>query len=167
MPASVKASKKARKKPKNQPVTFSETLAPAPAYAPVADVSFRLSERQQRAGLTIIWVAAMVLIGIAVGWRIVAAQRSAVATPPGRPVAASPVNVAALGYNPSVAEPVPASQAALTVTRAAAVTQAAAGSPFITFSVGTFQPADGPDALQPGFQTELTPQGTVGTNRVN
>jgi len=158
---------KARKKPRNQPVTFSETLAPASQYVPAAGVSLHLSERQQRAGLTIIWVTVMILLGIAAGWRIVANQRSAATPPPGRPIAQNPVNVAPLTFNPAIAPPTPTALADLTVSAAPATTQAAVGSPFVTFSIGTFQPADSPDALQSGFQTTITAQGTVGTDPVN
>ena len=125
---------KARKKPRNQPVTFSETLAPASQYVPAAGVSLHLSERQQRAGLTIIWVTVMILLGIAAGWRIVANQRSAATPPPGRPIAQNPVNVAPLTFNPAIAPPTPTALADLTVSAAPATTQAAVGSQ-VTFEI--------------------------------
>src|SRR5437879_7878935 len=87
-------SYKAKKSPRNQPVKFDETLAAAlPAAAPVSRP--RLSLRQIRIGLGIIWVAASLTAGLGVGRLIKAATAPLASSEAPAPVATANLAVTA------------------------------------------------------------------------
>jgi hypothetical protein len=164
-PKTVRKAAKARKSAKNQPTTFRESAAaglPLTAVAPVP----RLSQNELRALLVAAWAAAMILVGAAIGLRVLAAQTVAVQVPP------VPVATANLAVSPSAASVITVAatptqaQPNLTVAPATSVNQAQAGNPIAVLSEITFQPATTFDNLTPGRTHIVRIQGNLGTEPI-
>jgi hypothetical protein len=157
---------RAPKKPKNQPRPFDETLAPsmplpASASQTPAAATPRLSDRQLRIGMVIIWVAVMVLVGTALGLRLLSGQTSDAL--PGVPVATATVTVGSLPPALPIADATPPSYSQPKVINSLSVQQAQSGIPFRVIAGVAYQPTAGPDALQPGYATGVRLQGNQGT----
>jgi hypothetical protein len=104
----------------------------------------------------------MVLAGAALGLRLL--SQNPADDLPGAPVAANPVNVAPLPRALPLVTAAAPTYPALPVVHAQSVQQAQSGNPFQVISGVAFQPTAAPDALQPGYQTELRIQGQQGTS---
>jgi hypothetical protein len=156
---------RAPKKPKNQPRPFQETLAPtlpmAPAAAGTAHPKPALSDRQLHTVLVLIWVAVMILVGAALGLRLLASQSDTAL--PGVPVATAPVNVASLPKALPIVNSSVTSFAQPPVINSHSIQQAQSGNPFKVIGGAAYQPTAGPDALQPGYATGVRLQGNQGT----
>lgn len=157
---------RAPKKPKNQPRPFQETLAPTlPLAAATSDspasASPRITDRQLRVGIVIVWIAVMILVGTALGLRLLSNQTSDAV--PGVPIASVPVNVTSLPKALPIVNADPGSYPQPRVVNMPSVQQAQSGSPFQVIAGTAYQPTAGPDALQPGYTTGVRLQGTQGT----
>jgi hypothetical protein len=168
-PKTVKNTHKAPKTRKNQPVTFQEALAPAIPLAPTAPLPVklpglpRLSNRQLRTSLIIIW--ALVVITAGAGFGLLLRGRPITTSPTPVPVADANLGIAAAS-SPAITGVMKQSSPTLKVTSASAVAQAQSGQPFTTANIDTYQPADDSSALQPGYLSAPSPQGTRGTDPV-
>ena len=163
----MKTPAKAKSNPRNQSPEFNEALSAAlPAPAAVG-AQPGLSSRQIRWGLGIIWVAAALLAGVGLG-RLIHQSRLATLGEAPAPVATARVSVTPLSAvkTAAIAPASPAVTGALAVAPASGITQAQAGTPLSTLSAADFQPADGSDALQPGFTHFGHSQGNIGTDPV-
>jgi|GEM_PF-2000699 len=167
MPA--KATRKPRKTAKNRPITFQETMTPALPLAPALPLPAALpglprwSRRTVRNLLVTIWVLAALAAGIGLGLRF---RYHPVAASP----APAPVAIASLSVTRTTAAGISAIAAPQTqnlhVTPSASVNQADIVPLFAATSATSYQPAAGPEALQPGYASAASPQGTQGTDPV-
>jgi len=156
---------KAPKTNRNQPSDFDETLATSFSMPVSVSGRSRLTIRQIRLGLGVVWVAAALLAGVGVGRMIKdAAGGSAGAVPPA-PIALAKVTVANAAPG-SISRARAISVIDMKVAPAAAISQAQSGSVFITASVASLQDTNSFNALQPGYNNFVTTQGNIGTNPV-
>ena len=153
-------------KPHNHPQTFHESLGPSftvdtpAAFSAAQATAPHLSDRQLKIGLTIIWIMVMILIGAAIGIRLISAQ--AYQPEPGIPIAKKIVTVAPGPQPGAITAPQPQANPDVTISASQAVNQAQAGSPIQVIALLIYQPADGVDVLLPGYQTRLSLQGEQG-----
>ena len=154
--------KPAPKTNRNQPSNFEETIAASVSMPVAATDRPRLTLRQIRLGLSVVWVAAALIAGVGIGRMINDATSAALSTEPPAPIAVAKV-IAARSVSGSIgrAQVVPAAD--MKVAPAADITQAQAGNVFATLSIANFQPANTPSALQPGYSDSVRSQGNIGT----
>lgn len=157
--------KPAPKTNRNQPSSFEETIAASVSMPVAATDRPRLTLRQIRLGLSVVWVAAALIAGVGIGRMINDSRNAAVSTEPPAPVATANVTATAT-VSGSIASAQVVSAPDVKVVPAADITQAQAGNVFATLSIANFQPANTSNSLQPGFSNLVTTQGNIGTNPV-
>ena len=156
---------KAPKTPRNQPTDFDETLA-ASVHMPASISSrTRLTLRQIRLGLGVVWVAAALLAGVGVGRMIKDATGSSAVPVPAAPIALSKVTVASISVGTISLGQIITSPS-LKVSPDTAISQAQSGSVFATASIVVLQDTNSLNALQPGYNNFVTTQGNIGTDAV-
>jgi hypothetical protein len=156
---------KPKKTPRNKPLKFDETLSvsmPVPATSPV---TARLTFRQIRLILGLIWVLAAVMAGIGIGRLIHNASTPLAKAEAPVPVASAQIQVLAASafLTPAIIAENIYVQPTLRVESSTAVNQAQVGTVITTLNSSMYQPATEPDSLQPGFNHFGRPQGTIGT----
>jgi len=160
---------KAKKTPRNRPVTFEESLVAAnfgPAATPAAPANTsRLSDKQWRLALSLVWAGAAITLGIGLGRLILLARTSPLAAEQPVPVAKANIHVVSMVV-PAVTLARATIQPGLVRSTATNPKQAQVGTPISTLSGFTLQGATGSDALQPGFNHFGRPQGNIGTTPV-
>lgn len=168
-PKSTKTTRKARKTSKNQPITFQESLVPTMPLAPALPRPAQtlgmphLSDRALRSGIVVVWIMAMVAAGAGLG--LLMRSHVTSVTPPPVPIASASINVAATPSQ-AIAGSAKAVQPELAIAPSQSVDQARAGQPFAAAGIQIYQSTADLDALQPGYWSAPSPQGTRGTDPI-
>jgi len=87
----MKYTKKASKTKRNQPANFDETLAVSMDMPASISDQPRLTLRQIRLGLSVVWVAAAIIAGIGIGRMVIDARNAAIIAEPPAPIASAKV----------------------------------------------------------------------------
>ncbi|HEY2003984.1 MAG TPA: hypothetical protein VGH44_02620 [Candidatus Saccharimonadia bacterium] len=151
---------KATKPPQNQPEPFHESLTLAPPMRSVVVPS--LSRSSLKPLLWVVWALATIAAGAGIG-QLILQSRTADTTQPPTPIAEATIQPATAA-TPAIGLAATPAQPNLTVQPATSIQQAQAGSPASLMATSAYQPASGPDSLQPGFRSELQIQGQIGTS---
>ncbi len=158
-------TKKASKTNRNQPANFDETLAASINMPASISEQPRLSLRQVRLALSVVWVIAAIIAGVGVGRMISDARNVAIIAEPATPIAASKVTAAAItSGNISSPRIIPSTIAK--VTPAEAIMQAQAGSIMTSVPASNLQAVDRLNSLLPGYDTNVHTQGNIGVDPV-
>ena len=158
-------TKKASKTNRNQPANFDETLAAAIDMPVGISQPPRLTLRQLRLALSVVWVAAALIAGVGIGRMISDARNAAIITEPPVPVATAnisttKVDAGAIGRAQAI------STLSLRVVPSEAIMQAQAGNVFAVMSAANLQQVNTFNALQPGYDSFVHSQGNIGTTPV-
>jgi hypothetical protein len=149
---------KRTRRPEDETVDFHESLAPAMAPASVGTPS--IPPRVMQIAMYGLWILVAVTAGVGLGLWIVS-RNTARSALPGIPVATAAVTIvhAPSGNIGLATVTVPV----LAMASSSAVEQSSVGDIWQVAPLSALQPADQPEALQPGFTAYGLDQGTVGT----
>jgi hypothetical protein len=154
---------KPTKKPSNGLPKFHESLVQTLPQVPEMK---KLTDKQLRTALYIMWGGATVLAGGAIGLLINRSQTQAPIAVSPTPVTQVSLAVSSVSTGSLLAVAATQQQSSLKIVPATSVDQATAGSPLTTELLASYQGAQSPNALDPGYINDGALQGTIGTASV-